>query len=69
MLPRYRSTASAARLAKMSNSVRNGNVNSAASRVRTGRTRTVMVTSVSSTIQTFHLRPFSSIVGILAFTK
>ena len=61
---RYRSTASAARLLKELNSSRKGRVNSAGSFARRGRTRTVIVTSVSSTTHIFHFRPLHSIVGL-----
>lgn len=59
--------ASAARFPKDLNSSLKGNVNSAGCFTLSGRTRTVIVTSVSSTTQTFHLRPLHSMVGFAAF--
>lgn len=47
------------------NSSLNGKVNSTNSVTLSGRTRTVIVTSVSSMTQTLHLRPLRPIVGIV----
>src|SRR5580700_118848 len=61
---KYRSTASAARVPKELNSSLNGKVNSTGVITLSGRTRTVIVTSVSSTTQTFHFRPLDSMVRL-----
>ena len=61
---KYRFTASAARLPKELNSSLNGKVNSTGVIILSGRTRTVIVTSVSSTTQTFHFRPLDSMVRL-----